>query len=111
VKFAWKIQRDMAERGHSLESIKVRPLHAPHIPLTSHLSHTHTHIHNVLCVVDVCPYPDERCACCPYTAPTLDERARACELGNELSSRQCLGPHRCKLADSDDLSHADRADV
>ncbi|KRX11524.1 Phosphoribulokinase, chloroplastic, partial [Trichinella nelsoni] len=22
VKFAWKIQRDMAERGHSLESIK-----------------------------------------------------------------------------------------
>lgn len=22
-KFAWKIQRDMAERGHSLESIKV----------------------------------------------------------------------------------------
>ena len=23
VKFAWKIQRDMAERGHSLESIKV----------------------------------------------------------------------------------------
>lgn len=24
IKFAWKIQRDMAERGHSLESIKVR---------------------------------------------------------------------------------------
>lgn len=23
IKFAWKIQRDMAERGHSLESIKV----------------------------------------------------------------------------------------
>jgi len=22
IKFAWKIQRDMAERGHSLESIK-----------------------------------------------------------------------------------------
>ncbi|PQP92256.1 phosphoribulokinase chloroplastic [Prunus yedoensis var. nudiflora] len=25
VKFAWKIQRDMAERGHSLESIKANP--------------------------------------------------------------------------------------
>jgi uridine kinase len=40
VKFAWKIQRDMAERGHSLESIKVRMA-------LSQASRTVTHIHNV----------------------------------------------------------------
>jgi phosphoribulokinase len=41
VKFAWKIQRDMAERGHSLESIKVG--RKPYVGEGKSRCHTLTH--------------------------------------------------------------------
>lgn len=83
VKFAWKIQRDMAERGHTLESIKAS-IEARKPDFDAYIDPQKQHADVVIQVCMIChpPLPQHTpCLfhrCCPRSSSPMTTRARSC---------------------------------
>ena len=68
IKFAWKIQRDMAERGHSLDSIK-KSIEARKPDFDAYIDPQKKHADMIIQVRGVCGFNG---SVCPLLPPRLE---------------------------------------